>query len=646
MGLPSALRLTSWTWAGVLLVVGACGDAMQESDRPEAAGTFDGEGRGPPEAGRFGDLEEGLACASDDDCPGTARCVVIATGEFARGTCQPTPSDASILADGGSVGDANLADARDGARTDFDLVDGGGDARDGARTDFDLVDGGGDARDGAGTDFDLRDAGDGAADVDADASPACVVGTTERCYPGPPATEGVGPCHAGTRTCVRTSAGTAWGACSDAVVPAPDTTCDGIDQDCDGASADGADLPTFGTLCPKAGLPTCSAGVLRCAGASLACGDAICLHREICGDGFDNDCNGTADDGCPKPTVRVGCPDAPFATLAAAVAGRTESTRFEICGGTYAEVLAPPAVPMEFVAVPGTGRVILGGTTIQGDAVRLGSYRTLAYRFEGVDVEDGPERGIDGSCVDLTLDDANVRRNGGGGVSVRDSKLVVIDSRVESNRLLRSTDLTRVEGVGIRAARSTVILRRATLAANVGTQTAAFGTSIAGGGVYLDGSILTAEDSSISDNELDGNYSGANPQGAAIYGFLSRVDLTRVRVVGNTNRGISQTYGGGIAVDNLGASRPAVTPWVRLTDSTVTGNTIPRGLPVGGAVHVRTSGAPVTDVLVVTNTDFGSGPSANAPADVALSNPSPSVSRVVSGAGVSFACGSNGVCTP
>ena len=46
------------------------------------------------------------------------------------------------------------------------------------------------------------------------------VALAEPCYDGPADSEGVGPCHAGTRRCD----GGVWGACFDQVIPRQPTT--------------------------------------------------------------------------------------------------------------------------------------------------------------------------------------------------------------------------------------------------------------------------------------------------------------------------------------------------------------------------------------------------------------------------------------
>jgi len=95
-------------------------------------------------------------------------------------------------------------------------------------------------------------------------APDCEEGATEPCYPGDPATIGVGACLAGDRACVDG----AWADCGGFALPGPED-CNGVDDDCDGET-------------DEALLNSC--GV--CAAEPL----------EIC-DGVDNDCDGQIDEG-------------------------------------------------------------------------------------------------------------------------------------------------------------------------------------------------------------------------------------------------------------------------------------------------------------------------------------------------------------
>lgn len=82
----------------------------------------------------------------------------------------------------------------------------------------------------------------------ADGSCTCAPGEAQVCYTGMPGTEGVGPCHVGTRTC--DPAGSGWGPCEGQVLPAAEQCDNGVDDDCDGQIDVATDLDGDGwTAC-------------------------------------------------------------------------------------------------------------------------------------------------------------------------------------------------------------------------------------------------------------------------------------------------------------------------------------------------------------------------------------------------------------
>ncbi len=105
-------------------------------------------------------------------------------------------------------------------------------------------------------------------DCNGDPACACVPGESRSCYSGPPGTDGVGICHAGTQVC--NSDGSAWGACVGAVLPGVEAgACDdGLDNDCDG-QLDCADANcTFEPICCESTV-TYDATVYATSGSSL-----------------------------------------------------------------------------------------------------------------------------------------------------------------------------------------------------------------------------------------------------------------------------------------------------------------------------------------------------------------------------------------
>jgi hypothetical protein len=127
------------------------------------------------------------------------------------------------------------------------------------------------------------DAGDGSGP---DASWVCAPGDSEPCYTGPVGTEGQGPCHGGSRTCLDNGQ---WGSCDGQVLPAPEVCANGIDENC----ASGADED----------VDEDADGFTTCAGDCCDSTDAGCQSPELVNPGafeapgntLDDDCDGNID---------------------------------------------------------------------------------------------------------------------------------------------------------------------------------------------------------------------------------------------------------------------------------------------------------------------------------------------------------------
>lgn len=84
---------------------------------------------------------------------------------------------------------------------------------------------------------------------------ACVIGQQASCYTGPAATQGVGTCSAGVKTCVATATGSEWGPCVGEQLPEAER-CDGVDHDCDGTPSN----PAGGCTCIAGTQQSCYSG--------------------------------------------------------------------------------------------------------------------------------------------------------------------------------------------------------------------------------------------------------------------------------------------------------------------------------------------------------------------------------------------------
>ncbi|HEY8375086.1 MAG TPA: choice-of-anchor L domain-containing protein [Nannocystis sp.] len=120
----------------------------------------------------------------------------------------------------------------------------------------------------------------------------CEPGATQPCYSGPPGTEGVGVCKAGTQTC--NAQGTGWGACEGEVVPGPMDICgNGLDDDCNNLVDDDPDADGDGwTVC---GGDCCDEVGPDCLDPGFVNPGAF----EVMGNQVDDNCDGMKDNVLP-----------------------------------------------------------------------------------------------------------------------------------------------------------------------------------------------------------------------------------------------------------------------------------------------------------------------------------------------------------
>ena len=114
----------------------------------------------------------------------------------------------------------------------------------------------------------------------------CNPGAVEECYDGTAGTDGVGPCHKGTRTCTDQKI---WTACDGEVLPIAEACADGVDNDCNGMTDE--DIDADGD-----GFTTCGGD---CCDSVNVCGTPGAVNPgafDAPGNNFDDDCNGVLDD--------------------------------------------------------------------------------------------------------------------------------------------------------------------------------------------------------------------------------------------------------------------------------------------------------------------------------------------------------------
>jgi hypothetical protein len=131
-------------------------------------------------------------------------------------------------------------------------------------------------------------------------SSGCTPGTTAPCYSGPPGTENLGVCKAGTKTCQ--SDGT-YGACEGEVLPSQENCSTPVDDNCNGATNEGC-VCTPGAMIACYGGPPgtenvgiCKAGMKTCADDGLSflpCMGEVQPQLENCLSAEDEDCDGAA----------------------------------------------------------------------------------------------------------------------------------------------------------------------------------------------------------------------------------------------------------------------------------------------------------------------------------------------------------------
>lgn len=116
-------------------------------------------------------------------------------------------------------------------------------------------------------------------------SSECDPGDTMACYDGIPATDGIGPCHGGTRSCLPNRQ---WSLCQGQVLPTEEVCGNGIDEDCSGTPDQNADADNDGfTTCDG----DCCDDTSGCTRPELVNPGAF----DAAGNEVDDDCDGNID---------------------------------------------------------------------------------------------------------------------------------------------------------------------------------------------------------------------------------------------------------------------------------------------------------------------------------------------------------------
>lgn len=151
-------------------------------------------------------------------------------------------------------------------------------------------------------------------------------GSTQSC--GSP----IGRCQAGQQTC----AGGLWGPCEGSVHANEEETCENdIDDDCNGIVDENCTCATDGTgrVCGVE-LGVCEPGLQWCEGGIWGdCEGSVAPVEEVCDNELDDNCNGSADEGCPCDETELTEPCGTDEGACTAGSRSCEGGRFTACEG-------------------------------------------------------------------------------------------------------------------------------------------------------------------------------------------------------------------------------------------------------------------------------------------------------------------------